>query len=582
MAHPTQMLGQWRTFMTHHRYHTHHSDHTRHTGISATACAPGLGAPGRPMRARSPGDYRVPCLAGWRRSFMNERVDETGAIRGKTGAARGAAVAQMRALMAAMAAALFVTPADATFDSGSTGADGSLNVTVNTEIVLPPSGVLNYTSINIPAGVPVTFRKNVTNTPLYLLASGSVTIAGPISIQGAHGRATGTYGDGALGDDGIPGVGGPGGHDGGRGGRQDAASTAEIIRAGPGLGPGGGLGGKEGGNGCSSSGYYPGEGTGGAYAVAAYQAYAKYLCAAATLTKFSRPYGSAFLQPLLGGSGGGGGNGGVTYPGSGGGGGGGAILIASSATLQMTGTIDARGGDAGGNAGTGVGGSGAGGSGGAIRLVATSIAGNGSLLAEGGCRSGRREYCGSDGTSGQYGGSAGRIRLEADAITFSGTSRPAYAADRPRPVFIAQAPSLRISSIAGQAVPEHPTGHADVSLPASTTGPVEVVFATTNVPVGNTIQLRIAPAYGAVIEALSPAIGGTAAAGTAQGRGTLPAGAGPLPGTTRHTPGGASRGAGNGMRCVMGGCVRQGSKAERSSGNAVQTCDADPLSIVRT
>src|SRR6218665_889306 len=413
MAHPTQMLGQWRTFMTHHRYHTHHSDHTRHTGISATACAPGLGAPVRPMRARSPGGYRVPCLAGWRgpvlkargggevgaggggvcgccfvagggRCLRRERVDETGAIRDKTGAARGSAVAQMRALMAAMAAALFVTPAYATFDSGSTGADGALNVTVNTEIVLPPSGVLNYTSINIPAGVTVTFRKNVTNTPVYLLASGSVTIAGTISIQGAHGRATGTSGDGALGDDGIPGVGGPGGHDGGRGGRQDAASTPEIIRAGPGLGPGGGLGGKEGGNGCSSSGYYPGEGTGGAYAVAAYQAYAKYLCAAASLTKFSRPYGSALLQPLLGGSGGGGGNGGVTYPGSGGGGGGGALLIASSATVKMTGTIDARGGDAGGNAGTGVGGSGAGGSGGAIRLVATSIAGNGRLLAEGG------------------------------------------------------------------------------------------------------------------------------------------------------------------------------------------------------
>src|SRR6218665_3190421 len=124
----------------------------------------------------------------------------------------------------------------------------------------------------------------------------------------------------------------------------------------------------------------------------------------------------------------------------------------------------------------------------------------------GGCRGGGREYCGWDGTPGQSGGSAGRIPLEADAITFSGTSRPAYAADRPGPVFIAQAPSLRISSIAGQAVPEHPTGHADVSLPASTTGPVEVVFATTNVPVGNTIQLRIAPAYGAVIEALSPAI----------------------------------------------------------------------------
>src|SRR6218665_2934692 len=83
---------------------------------------------------------------------------------------------------------------------------------------------------------------------------------------------------------------------------------------------------------------------------------------------------------------------------------------------------------------------------------------------EGRARGGRGgKLWGWGGTPGQSGGSAGRIRLEADAITFSGTSSPAYAADRPGPVFIAQAPSLRISSIAGQAVPEHPTGHADVS-----------------------------------------------------------------------------------------------------------------------
>ncbi|MCW5321085.1 hypothetical protein D5039_07890 [Verminephrobacter aporrectodeae subsp. tuberculatae] len=167
--------------------------------------------------------------------------------------------------------------------------------------------------------------------------------------------------------------------------------------------------------------------------------------------------------------------------------------------------------------------------------MATSIAGNGSLLADGGCWGGNREYCGSTGYYSQNGGSPGRIRLEAEAVTFSGASSPTYAADVPGPVFIAEAPSLRIRSIAGQAVPANPTGNADVSLPASTTDPVDVVFATTNVPVGNTVKLRIAPAYGAVTEALSPAIAGTAAAGTAQVNVALPAGPSTLQATTSYT-----------------------------------------------
>ncbi len=64
------------------------------------------------------------------------------------------------------------------FSSGSSGADGVLAPTVNTEVVLPPSGVLNYTSINIPTGVTVTFRKNTTNTPVVLLVSGPAAKVG--------------------------------------------------------------------------------------------------------------------------------------------------------------------------------------------------------------------------------------------------------------------------------------------------------------------------------------------------------------------------------------------------------------------
>ena len=320
---------------------------------------------------------------------------------------------------------LAAASAQAAFDSGSTGADGALNPTVNTEIVLPASGVLNYTSINIPAGVTVTFKKNTTNTPVYLLASGNVTIAGAIDVRGADAKSTGTYGDGALGDDGIPGVGGPGGFDGGRGGREDAAQRVDIVRGGGGLGPGGGRGGIEGGNGCVNDGtsYFKYEASGGAYADSTWGFYASAYCDGNYRTNYipsAKAYGSALLQPLIGGSGGGGGRGGTTYPGSGGGGGGGAILIAATGTMTVTGSIDSTGGDAGGLAGTGTGGYGAGGSGGAVRLMATSITGNGKLYAAGGClnfSNARRQYCGITGNSNSRGGAPGRIRLEAEAIT---------------------------------------------------------------------------------------------------------------------------------------------------------------------
>lgn len=438
-------------------------------------------------------------------------------------------------LVAALVAALACVPAHAV-DSGSTGADGVLNPTVNTEIQLPPSGILNYTTVNIPAGVTVKFKPNAANTPVYLLASGDVTIAGTIDVRGGDAAPTGTDGDGAQGDDGVPGAGGPGGFAGGRGGRDDAAQRAAIIRGGAGLGPGGGFAGIEGADGCTSTGRYHYVGAGGAYANDAYQWRATYNCGSAVT--HATAYGSSLLQPLVGGSGGGGGRGGVNYPGSGGGGGGGAILVAASGTLTLTGTIDATGGDGGGIAGTNAGGRGAGGSGGAIRLLATNITGNGKLYAPGGCiNSGgdRRQYCGYSGGYNEYGGSEGRIRIEGDAINFTGTTTPTYVRGDVGPVFIASAPTLRIASVAGQAVPATPTGINDITLPADTTGPVEVTFETTNVPVGNTVQLRIVPAYGTTSDAISPAITGSTAAGTAAVSVTLPQGPSTLQATTTYT-----------------------------------------------
>lgn len=438
-------------------------------------------------------------------------------------------------LVAALVAALTCAPAWAV-DSGSTGADGALNPTVNTEVVLPSSGILNYTTVNIPVGVTVKFKPNAANTPVYLLASGDVTIAGTIDVNGKDAAATGTDGDGMQGDDGVPGLGGPGGFAGGRGGRDDAAQRPAIIRGGAGLGPGGGFGGVEGGDGCTATGYYHYLGAGGAYGANAYQYYAVGRCGSAVSR--ANAYGSTLLQPLVGGSGGGGGLGGTNYPGSGGGGGGGAILIASSGTLKVTGSITAIGGDGGGLAGTGVGARGAGGSGGAIRLLASNVTGTGTLSAVGGCiNSGgnRRQFCGSDGGLNQYGGAIGRIRIEGDAISYTGANSPTYVRGDVGPVFIAGAPTLRIASVAGQAVPAVPTGSNDVTLPATTTGPVQITFETANVPVGNTVQLRVVPAYGTTSEALSPAITGSTGAGTAAVSIVLPQGPSTLQATTTYT-----------------------------------------------
>ena len=99
----------------------------------------------------------------------------------------------------------------AAFTSGSTGADGAFNPTVNVEVQLPASGIFNYTTVNIPAGVTVKFKKNAANTPVTILATGDVTIAGTIDVSGTAAAAAGAAGDGNQGDDGQPGKGGPGG-----------------------------------------------------------------------------------------------------------------------------------------------------------------------------------------------------------------------------------------------------------------------------------------------------------------------------------------------------------------------------------
>jgi hypothetical protein len=176
-----------------------------------------------------------------------------------------------------------ITAHGQTFSSGSTGADGALDLsTMNCpnnicEVQLPESGILNYTTVNIPQGLELRFKLNSSNTPVFMLAQGAVTIAGLINVSAI--------------------VNCPGG-----------GCGCSLIR----LGPGGFRGG------VYSPGFGPGGGTVGQIN--------------------GRWVGPLSLVPIVGGSGGydtgGFGNGGD---------GGGAIVIASSASIAITGEARANG-----------------------------------------------------------------------------------------------------------------------------------------------------------------------------------------------------------------------------------------------
>ncbi|MCU7370604.1 hypothetical protein PEC18_06860 [Paucibacter sp. O1-1] len=429
------------------------------------------------------------------------------------------------------------------FSSGSTGADGDLAPTVDTVINLPPSGILNYASITIPANVKVTFKKNATNTPVVLLVAGNATISGTLDVSGTAAANSGTAGDGVLADDGNPGAGGPGGFGGGRGGRPGGVDALDRL-GGKGLGPGAGNGALR--NVCDGTDYdaHPsyqyigyGGGGGGSYGTLG-TAGSKPVSAVCAGSQAGLTYGGAELLPLLGGSGGGGGVAGSNWAGSGGGGGGGALLIAASGTITITNTtgkILALGGAGGNVAPAGCQGTsdrssaGGGGSGGAIRLVATTIAGNGQISADNGARG--TSSCAYEGGT----GGDGRIRLEAETITRTTSSTPAHSFGQPGPVFIAGSPTLSITTVAGVNVPQPPTGVADVRLPATTANPVTVGFATTNIPVGNTVKLSVVPASGAEVTAVSTALTGSTAAATASAAIELPAGASTLQASITYT-----------------------------------------------
>ncbi len=410
---------------------------------------------------------------------------------------------KIKSLFTLVAGITLVPAPSFAFNSGSTGADGAFNPATSTELPLPPGGIFNFTTVNIPSGVIVTFARNAANTPVIILVTGNVTIAGTLSVAGSASPPAAAAGDGNLADDGLPGLGGPGGFDGGRGG-----VVGTNKRGGNGLGPGGGYAGD----------YFPswsraGGGGGGGYsgggANANLNSVIVNLNNGTNLGIGGAMYGASTLLPLIGGSGGGGGGGGLNFGGSGGGGGGGALLIASSGTVNVSGAIKANGGNSGAAFGIDAGASGGAGSGGAIRIIATTIAGDGVINAMGG--NGGDDYGAGDG---------GRIRLEAENITRTRSTSPAFTVAAPGSLFVAGLPSLLITSVAGVNV----TVGTDLTLSADTPNPVAVTFTTTGVPLGSTISLVVTPDNGPAITATSSTLTGSVDSASATASVNLPTG----------------------------------------------------------
>ena len=402
------------------------------------------------------------------------------------------------------------------FDSGSSGADGELSPREDVRVILPADGILNYTRVNIPAGVRVTFKKNAANTPVRMLVSGDVDIAGVIDVSGEDGAAVRAAGDGDTSDDGNPGIGGPGGYDGGAGGRTgnvDRTSNSVELRAlagGAGKGPGGGV---EGRYVINSGGIYPCIASGGNHASNNLRISAGFSnrCLAGGLNPIIPSYGTSSLLPLTGGSGGGGGYGRRFTTGPGGGGGGGALLIAAGGTVNIHrgGIIRANGGMAGDTGSVDISGHGGGG---AVRIVATTIAGSGLIEANPGI------------SSGNGAGGAGRIRLEAENLNYSNRRVRYSSSTTPGQLFISNRPRISIESVAAVSAPLVPSGSSDIVLEQSS-DPVQVSIEASNIPLNTAVSLRVVPDYGAVvITASGSALSGNISASSSSVTVTLPAG----------------------------------------------------------
>lgn len=397
------------------------------------------------------------------------------------------------------------------FTSGSTGTDGAYNPTVSGDfdpaalgINAAGDNVFNFTTINIPAGITIRLRATkVRNMPVVWLATGNVTIAGTLNLDGDNGYTLDASNQTQIAQTRRPAEPGAGGYYGGLGARGGVGPEA-------GAGPGGGaVGLNSGTNFCV--------GGAGSFIFAG----------SATYGTPGPVYGNTYLVPLYGGSGGGGGYGtNANALGGGGGGGGGAIRIVSTTQISVTGSILARGGTFGsfinGNGGC----QGGPGAGGAIHLIAPTTTGTGNL------------YAYSGGNAGNQVAYNGYVRFNVTNYSFTGTANcvpgataatntasctsvgPLY--NVPSNTTTAQ-PSLVLTQVNGISVPNPPAGAyltPDVQINANT--PVTVNLSAANVPLGTTPILRVTSESGADQSITCGGLTGTLASSTSSCSVTFP------------------------------------------------------------
>ena len=371
----------------------------------------------------------------------------------------------------------------AQINTGSDGSDGTFNPVTDTVINMTdhPNGIYQYTSVNIPNGVTVTFIPNAGNTPVYWLVQSNVVINGTVNLSGqpGYGRQTANSVQGGLG--------GPGGWIGGNGGPQATS----------GQGPGGGL---TGNSTCTSG---------------ANASYATMGAASDCNLVTGATYGNQYLLPLLGGSGGGGS---TAYNGVGGGGGGGAILIVSSATILIDGYIISSGGDSGSSGGNYD--PAGGGSGGAVRLIAAKLSGLGSISTGGG-------HGGYNSSNAGY----GWIRFDTYENDYGGQLNGSFTQGSQYIIIPAagQLPQLTVTSVGGVAVSASPTGvlaTPDALLSAQQNNPIPIVVSCVNLPLNSQITVSVKPANGAAVTATGSNNTGTLSSSTATVAITIPRGGG--------------------------------------------------------
>lgn len=306
--------------------------------------------------------------------------------------------------------------------------------------------VFKWTSIDIPAGVTVTFPTNhYSRAPVVWLSEDNVTITGTINVNGAMGSTSDTPSYATP---------GPGGF---RGGRKGIGS-ANLSH---GFGPGGGI---------------------------RFNPHAAY----ATVGAGSRPtYGNAAIIPLIGGSGGAG------SPQSGGSAGGGAILVASNTLIALAPQGRILAGGAGTFNQTDPGGAG---SGGAIRLVADGVSVDGLLYAGGGTSVGGQLRGGDgrirvEGNDVQYTNPGAPLLVE-DLPTFIFPP--------------SSAPKLRAVVLGKEDVPLDPKAIINdldkVDMTLATLSPVPLQIEAENVPPGTQVTIRVISASGTESVFTSPGL----------------------------------------------------------------------------